>query len=263
MSGTISTPAQMTQLAQEQATKLRVARRALAPVIGQGFVGSVPGHRVTRGASLSVRPNQHLQPLQMSRHFFLHREQVDDSPTLNTLITFAAADIAQAEDAVILLGAEAEPFLQKLNIKLIDPDGLRAQHGLFRPEQPKVAEPILKSVLEGIKTLRGRGQGGDYYVIVSPDLFEEAHTNRHTPLDAPIYQIQPLLAANGFLFSEVAPAKTGVIFSLARNTISLAVPMDTFVDTSLPNDPEGRPRYAVAEQICLVIDDPEAKAELK
>jgi hypothetical protein len=262
IAGSTSSADQMTQLAQEQAAKLRVARRALAPVIGQGFVDSVPGHRVTRGASLSVRPNQHLQPLQMSRHFFLHREQADDSPTLNALITFAAADIAQAEDAVILLGAEAEPYLQKLNIKLIDPEELRAQQGLFRPEQPKVGKPILESVLEGIRTLQERGQSGDYYVIVSPDLFEEAHTNRHTPLDAPIYQIQPLLAADGFLFSEAAPAKTGVIFSLARNTISLAVPMDTFVDTSLPNDPEGRPRYAVGEQICLVIDDPEARAEL-
>jgi hypothetical protein len=263
MSSSSPTPDQMTTLAQEQAGKLRVARRALSPVIGQGFVPSVPGHRVTKGSSLSVRPNQNLQPLQMSRRFFLHREQVGDSLTLNALISFAAADIAQAEDAVILLGAEAEPLLQRLHIDLADPEELRAQQGLFHHQQPQVERPILESVLGGIKTLRERGQSGDYYVIVSPELFEQAHTNRHAPFDAPIYQIQPLLASDGFLYSEAAPAKTGVIFSLARNTISLAVPMDTFVDTSVPNDSEGRPRFAVAEQICLVIDDPDARAELK
>lgn len=263
MSGSTLTPDQMTALAQSQASKLRVARQALPPIIGQGFVGSVPGHRVTKGRNLCVRPNQQLQPLQMSRHFFLHKEQSADDSTLNALITFAAADIAQAEDAVILLGPEAGPVLEKLNIDLTDPEDLREQPSLFHYKQPKVAKPILESVLEGIKTLRERGQSGDYYVIVSSDLFEEAHINRHAPLDAPIYQIQPLLASSGFLFSEVVPEKTGVIFSLARNTISLAVPMDTFIDTSLPNDSEGRPRFAVSEQIRLVIDDPEARAELK
>jgi hypothetical protein len=204
-----------------------------------------------------------LQPLQISRHFFLHKEQAADSLAVNALISFAAADIAQAEDAVILLGAEAAPLLERLHIDLNDPEELRAQQGLFHHQQAQVARPILESVLEGIKTLRERGQSGDCYVVVSPELFEEAHTNRHAPFDAPIYQIQPLLASDGFLYSEAAPARTGVIFSLARNTISLAVPMDTFVDTSLPNDSEGRPRFAVAEQIRLVIDDPEARAELR
>lgn len=263
MSGSLPTADQMTALAQAQANTLRVARRAIPPIVGQGFSDSVPGHRVTKGSNLSVRPNQHLQPLQISRRFFLHREQSADSLTINALISFAAADIAQAEDAVILLGRDAEPLLQKLDIELIDPAALHAQEGLCKHHQQKVAKPILESVLEGIKTLREQGQSGDYYVIVSPDLFEEAHTNRHTPLDAPIYQIQPLLAANGFLYSEALSEKVGVIFSLARNTISLAVPMDTFVDTSLPNDSEGRPRFAVTEQIRLVIDDPDARVELK
>jgi uncharacterized linocin/CFP29 family protein len=263
MNSSSTTTDQMTALAPEQANKLRVARRALSPIIGQGFVESVPGHRVTKDRALSVRPNQHLQPLQMSRHFFLHKEQAADSLTLSALITFAAADIAQAEDAVILLGAGAEPLLRRLNIDLTDPEELRAQQGLLDHQQRKVEKPILESILDGIKTLRERGQSGEYYVIVSPDMFEQAHINRHTPLDAPIYQIQPLLASGGFLFSEAAPEKTGVIFSLARNTISLAVPMDIFVDTSLPNDSEGRPRFAVAEQIRLIIDDPEARVELR
>lgn len=263
MSNSSLTQAQMTAVAQGQAAKLRVARKVLQPVIGQGYADSIPGHVVLKGATMSVRPNQHLQPLQMSRRFFLHREQVNDSATANSLIRFAAADIAQAEDAVILLGAEAGPLLRKLHIKLDNAEELKVQEGLFKAKQAAVAQPILNSIVEGIKTLRERGQAGDYYVIVSPDLYEEAHINRVTPLDAPIYQIQPLLASQGFLFSEAAPHKTGVIFSLARDTISLVVPMDTFVDTSLPSDEEGRPRFAVAEQVRLVIDDPDARAELK
>ena len=263
MRGSSLTQTQMTAVARDQAARLHVARKVLQPVIGQGYVDSIPGRRVLKGATMSVRPNQHLQPLQMSRQFFLHKEQADDSVTANSLIRFAAADIAQAEDAVILLGAEAGPLLEKLHIKLDNPDELAAQEGLFKANQPQVGQPILNGILDGITTLRERGQAGDYYVIVSPDLFQEAHINRVTPLGAPVHQFQPLLASQGFLFSEAAPRKTGVIFSLARDTISFAVPMDTFVDTSLPNGEDGRPRFAVAEQMRLVIDDPDARAELK
>jgi hypothetical protein len=263
MSGTGLTPDQMNTIARDQATKVRVLRKVLQPAIGQGYVDSVPGHRVIKGPSLTLRPNQHLQPLQMARHFSLHKEQINDESALNTLISFAAADIAQAEDAVVLLGSRAGPFLDKLDVRVENPHELAEQEGFLLDEDKKVAQPILNSILDGIKTLRERGQSGDYYVVVSPDLYEEAYKDRKTPLDAPIYQIQPLLASQGFHFSEALPPKTGVIFSLARNTIILSVPMDTFVDLSLPNDSQGRPRLAVAQQIRLVINDSEARAELR
>lgn len=253
---------QMNTLARDYATKLRVARQALPTVIGQGYVDSVPGHRVLRGSTMSVQPNQHLQPLQISRHFSLHSEQSNDPGAMQTLIAFAAADIAQAEDAVILLGSKAGAFLDKLHIKH-QPAEVEKQEGLFHSDQKKVSQPILDSILDGIKQLREKAQSGDYYVIVSPDLYEEAYKNRQTAMDAPIYQIQPLLANQGFLFSEAAPSKSGVIFSLARGTIRLSIPMDTYVDTSLPDDDEGRPRFRVAEQLRLVIDDPDARVPLK
>jgi hypothetical protein len=72
MSGFSETQEQMNAVAQTQATKLRVARKVIQPVIGSGYVDSVPGHRVIGGETLTVRPNQHLRPLQMSRHFSLH-----------------------------------------------------------------------------------------------------------------------------------------------------------------------------------------------
>jgi uncharacterized linocin/CFP29 family protein len=251
-----------TTLAQTQASGLRVVRQALQPVIGQGYTASVPGHRISRQSTLSVKPNQNLQPLQISRHFLLYKEQANDTATLNALIAFAAADIAQAEDAVLLLGAEAGPSLARLQVE-VDQDELKRQVGLLEKGSPAVGKPILDSILEGIKTLRARAQGGDYYVIVSPDLYEEAYKNRKTTVDAPVYQIQPLLANQGFLCSGEVPPKSGVILSLARNSISLSVPMDTYVDTSLPNDNQGRTKFAVAEQFRLVIDDPEARVQLE
>jgi len=198
----------------------------------------------------------------MSRHFLLLREQCNDEEALQTLALFAAADVAQAEDAVVLLGAEAGPFLKKLEIELDQPSELEKQEGLFEKQQKEVVKPVLDSILEGIETLQKRGQFGDYYAIVSPALYREAYTNQKTPMDAPIYQIQPLLAKDGFLFSEAAEGKRGVIFSLARGTINLAVPMDTYVER-LTDDDKGQPRFRVAEQMRLVVDDPGAREALK
>jgi hypothetical protein len=137
---------QMNTLAQDCATKLRVARQPLPTVPGQSYVDSVPGHRVLRGPTLSVQPNQHLQPLQISRHFSLLKEQNSDSGAVQTLIAVAAADIAQAEDAVILLGSQAGPFLEKLHVKHQRGE-LERQEGLFHSNQKEVGQSILDSIL--------------------------------------------------------------------------------------------------------------------
>src|SRR5580704_7481283 len=55
MSGTGLTPDQMNTIARDQATKVRVLRKVLQPAIGQGYVDSVPGHRVIKGPSLTLR----------------------------------------------------------------------------------------------------------------------------------------------------------------------------------------------------------------
>ena len=249
-------------LASQQATLLRVARQALVPTVGQGYVNSVAGHQVSRGGQLSIKPNQSLQPIEISRHFFLYREQTADSDTLTKLIAFAAADIAQAEDAIILLGSAGRPQLKSLQITLDDPEALQSQPALFDENQADIQEgAILNSILGGIKILQKNGNSGDYYAIVSPELYEEAYKNTDTTTDAPIYQIQPLL--KGFLFSEAAEGRKGVIFSLARQTVSLSVPMDLYLDTSLPNDSGGRPQFRLAQQFRLIIDDPDARAPLK
>jgi len=247
--------------AQNQAAKLRIVRQALVPTIGQGYVNNVAAHHVSRGAELSVKPNQALQPIQISRHFFVHKEQTTDTATLTKLVNFAAADMAQAEDSVILLGAEARSQLTRLQVTLDNPDELQFQAGLFEKEQAPIKGDILNSILDGIKTLQRRGHAGDYYAIVSPELYEEAYKNKTTAMDAPIYQIQPLL--KGFLFSEAAEGKRGVLFSLARDMISLSVPVDLYLDTSLSNDSGGRSRFRLAQQFRLVVDDPDARTPLR
>jgi Encapsulating protein for peroxidase len=282
---------EMTGLARAQADKLRVVRRAIKPVIGHAYVDSVLGHKTNPAKEMSIRPNQHLQPLQISRHFMLYREQSSDFETLKSLITRCAADLALAEDAVILLGNRKEtiPLLDKLYITY-DPNELKGLKGLWQGKDVDKDRSILDSILHARKTLQGKSQYGEYYVIVSPELYQEAYKPRATPTDAPIYQILPLLAKDGFLYSDALeskensdaleskensdavepkensdalnPKRRGVMFSLAQGTISLSVPMDIWVDSSLPNDQEGRPRYKVGEQFRLVIDDTRARVDL-
>ena len=257
---------EMTILARAQADKLRVMRRALKPIIGHDYVDNVSGHKVTAGKAplweMSIRPNQHLQPLQISRYFVLQREQFSDFEVQKALITRAAADIAQAEDAVILLGRRAAPLLRDRLHVIFDEDELQKQEGLWRPAE--VDRPILETILAARKALQDKGQYSEYYVVVSSDLYQEAYTplGGRGAADAPIYQIWPVLAKDGFLYSDALGEKSGVMFSLARGTISLSVPMDIWVDPSLSNDSEGRPRYRLSEQFRLVIDDPDARIVL-
>jgi hypothetical protein len=253
----------LTTLAQNQAAPLQLLRQALNPTPTNTYVDSVLGHRVEKGHCLSVRPNQHLQPILLARRICLFKEQWNDSSALEKLVQFGAADLANASEAIIMLGSKAERFLKRLNIDLDRPSELEEQEGLFADEQ-EVTKPILDSTLEAIQTMfnNGQGQSQSFIVAVSPDLYREAYTNKHSPMDAPIYQIQPLLADKGFLFSEALGTKRGVIFSLARGSISLNIPLDISVER-LTDDDRGQPRFRVVEQMRLVIDDPDARATLK
>ena len=146
---------EMTALPRAHADKLRVMRRAIKPVIGHDYVDNVSGHKVTPGNAplweMSIRPNQHLQPLQISRYFVLQREQSSDFEVQSGLIRRAAADIAQAEDAVILLGANATRLLADLHVTF-DREELRNQEGLW--QQADVGRPILETILAARKALQ-------------------------------------------------------------------------------------------------------------
>ena len=97
------------------------------------------------------------------------------------------------------------------------------------------------------------GYNGEYRVIVSPYRYSQAY-RRRAGRSALIHEIQALLPNNGFLSSSILRGNQGVIFSLARGTVRLSVPVDTYVDTSIPNDDQGRQRFRVAQH--LMLDDP-------
>jgi uncharacterized linocin/CFP29 family protein len=292
----VLTPDQMNAIAQAQAAKLRVVRRALPPVIGHGYVDIVRAHQLSgatgatggtgatgatgatggtgatgaTGATggtgagqpppMSVSPYQPQRPIQMSRSFYLHREQSGDDDILKALITQAAADIAQAEDAVILIGPGAASLLQNITY---DPNDLTLQDRLLpKDAQDLLTDQLLDSIIDGRRMLQANGYYGEYYVIVSPTLYSEAYRRPGYGLPAPIDEIHALLASNGFLYSNAIGGRKGVIFSLARGTIRLLVPIDTYVDTAIPNDDQGRQRFRVAQQFRLVIDDQNALVAL-
>src|SRR5262249_58215755 len=103
---------------------------------------------------------------------------------------------------------------------------------------------------------------GDQGPTVCHALYLGAYTRRQVPGDEPISEIKARLRENGFLYSEAAEGKRAVVFSLARNAINLAVPMDAYVER-VPDDAEGKARFKVCQQFRLVVDDPAAREALK
>jgi uncharacterized linocin/CFP29 family protein len=242
----------------DEATKIRTARRVLT-LFGSsdGYVDNVVGHEVTSGSPLSIRPGQTLVPVELSVDFQLSPEQFDDEQTAIALVTRASYILALAEDAVILQGVRANETLKKFNVS---ERNLNLQAGLFQPNQGQVQSLILDSILEGIKQLRTNNHHGEYCVIVSPDLYKNAFAPRHNTLDAPIYEIRPLLREGGFLYSQAAPENTGVIFSLGGHTIDLTVPVDAMVE--LTDEEKGLAFLRVVEQFRLRVNDASAAAPL-
>ena len=169
--------------------------------------------------------------------------------------------MATAEDAVILLGAHAKDFIQNLGVKA-DGEKLEAQTELL-PKGTKALvsdRSILDSIVQGIADLEYNGRIGRYAAVVSLDLYQEAMKPRTNALDAPIYEIRPLLIEGGFRHSQVLPKRTGVIFSLGGDGLKIAVP----VDTSVEFVEEKKDVYLqVVEQIRLVVDVPEAVVALR
>lgn len=222
-----------------------VARQLLHIVHQQmAYASTVPNHRIAPGKPLHIPPSDPLAPIKLSSTFLLNPEQFDDEGVALALATQLAYEVAGGEDAVILHGKNAGPFLKGLDVV-----GLEAQEGLFEKDPPQVKQPILDSINDGIKKLLANKRYGPYGVIVSLDLYREAFAFRQSTLDAPIYQISPLLKENGFLPSPAAPGKTGVILNLGGGGIDLAVPYDVHLE--LDQEVGGNVILRVIEQFRL------------
>src|SRR5262245_61505388 len=203
--------AMINQLIHDEGAHLRKARRdegQKMPAVNSGrifslfgpqdgdFLGTVKGYTVEEvqiknggGKRLSIPAGQDLVPAKIWVNFQLSQEQYDDDNMLAALATKAAYKLALAEDYVILLGSQAGSFLDDLDVSY---ENLGTQPALFR-DRRVVSKPILESIVEGIERLRGKNHHGEYCAIVSPDLNREAFAPRQSTLDAPIYEIRPLL----------------------------------------------------------------------
>jgi uncharacterized linocin/CFP29 family protein len=257
----------VSNLVHDAASETRVVRPLLKLYGKQGaYTTNIVGHPIRgsqqdNGSSLSIPINQFLTPVILSCDITLQQEQFSDEDALNILAVEAAYRVAAAEDAVILLGKDAYGFIKKLGVKA-DRDQLGTQTGLLPTKAPslKNERSILDSIVAGIADLEKAGRIGRYAAVVSLELYQEAMKPRTNAMDAPIYEIRPLLIEGGFRHSEVLTGRTGVIFSLNGDGVKIAVPVDTSVEFV---EEKKDVFLQVVEQIRLVVDVPEAVAALR
>jgi uncharacterized linocin/CFP29 family protein len=250
----------LNQLIWKTSADARMMRPLLKLYGKQGLTTNIIGHQVNSGPPLTVSTTQNLSPTTLSCDFKLDQTQYSDEDALHSAVAEAAYRVAAAEDAVILLGKDAEDFLGALGVTATN---LSLQVGLL-PSSQTVEQGILDSIIQGITDLGTKAKNRrlrNYVAVVSLDLYAEAFRNQETPSDAPIYEIRPLLMQDGFQYSQALPPKTGLLFSASGDPIKIAVPMDATVEA----DPElsGSVTLRVTQQIRLVVDVPEAVVALK
>jgi len=253
----------------DAAGEVRVVRPLLKLYGKQGaYTTNIVGHPIRgnhhdkdKGSPLSIPTNQFLTPVILSCDITLQQEQFTDVDALNILAVEAAYRVAVAEDAVVLLGKGARDFIDKLGVKA-DAEQLAAQTGLLPSNTLplKADRSILDSIVGGIADLEKAGRVGRYAVVVSLDLYQEAMKPRTNAMDAPIYEIRPLLVDGGFRHSQVLTGRTGVILSLNGDGVKISVPVDTSVEFV---EEKKDVFLQVVEQIRLVVDVAEAVAALR
>jgi uncharacterized linocin/CFP29 family protein len=181
--------------------------------------------------------------------------------------------VAQAEDAVILRGADAKTFLDTLNVQA-DEEQLSRQPRLL-PETAQdvnwqqsrqssntpLQNYITESILHGIRKLQKNGRYSKYAAIVGLELYEESMRPRGgRAFSAEIYEIRVLLGENHFLHCPALEPRQGVIFSLVGDGIKIAVPVDARVELV---EEKKDVTLQVVEQIRLLVDVPAAMVALQ
>src|SRR5262245_4254647 len=129
------------QLVHDASKEMRLIRPLLKLYGKQGdYAERLPGHRLNEVDSTNLRPlsinsYQNVRPVKISCEFKLSQEQFYDEDAVHTLAIEAAYRVAQAKDAVILRGANAnaDQFLDKLSVTV---DDLTAAQGLLQTAQP-------------------------------------------------------------------------------------------------------------------------------
>lgn len=246
----------------DEVSNNRRARKVVPPVplsVDQPqYVEGVTGLQVEDADILQMRTPQTLSPVTLSSYFLLKPQQFGDEEAALHLATQAAYRVAYAEDATVLYGHDAREELERMHVRA---EGLDDQRGLAGEGHVIEKDSILDCILEGITVLQARNRFGDYCAIVAPDLYMQAYQPLYTPLDAPIYQIQPLLRQGGFVSSPASRSRTGIIFSLGGSAVDLAVAYDAHVEYD--HEERGQAILRVAEQVCLRVNDPASVASFQ
>ncbi len=215
--------------------------------------------------------NSKLPPIKISSRFVVAQQQFSDESLAVRLAVRCASDLAYAEDDIILNGNLAE--LAANNVK-DESDTLEDQEGLFEaaltaaavaaalpPPVPPTPTPlapgasVVTSVFVALEALQRRNHRGPYCVIVSPDLHREAMMPSGTGSSALIDPVLPQLRPRGFRWSQAAPRRTGVVFSLGGGALDMPILWDAHVECRRV---EGDATFVVVQQFRLRINDPGA-----
>lgn len=234
-------------------------------------MGNVTGHKLSRvegNQPLSIDSHQPARPVKISCEFRLSQEQFYDDDAVHTQAVEAAYRVAQAEDAVLLLGTGAGTFLKTLHVTV---EHLEDQIGLFQISQPPPQDLppapasderlVLDHIVQGMRELKQNGRYNKYAAIVGLGLYEQAMRPRgRRTFSAEVYEIRLLLVENGFVYCPAAPDRQGIIFSLSGDGIKVAVPVDTRVEFV---EEKRDVTLRVVEQIRLLVDVPKAVVGLR
>jgi hypothetical protein len=212
--------------------------RPLIPPEGPGgsaYVKTVPDTTVVADPpGVRILPAATLAPIRLSVPFIVYPEQFDDLASIAGVAIRAGSDLAAAEDAILLYGANAPVVLAGLvppiPFSATDDSGtLAGQRGLaVDPPPGPIARPVDDSIRAAITALRVNMHRGPFCVVLSPDLHEQANTpiggtavTRITPILPQLQKVQ---------FSPVLPPRTGVVFSVGGGAIDLVTPWDVHVE---------------------------------
>jgi len=167
---------------------------------------------------------------EVSSDFIVRFDQRGDLGIARILVTQAPRELGLGAEFLIPYADKAENEVKNrgiaTNVRFGNLYQLDASSRLVKQIKPKVPveQPILDSIVQAIATAQGDGQFGPYFVVVGRTLYQQAYAPRGGAFDAPIYEIRPLLAENGFHVSNALPPDQGVLVSRGGASIFLACP---------------------------------------
>ena len=147
--------ADLNTLVKETSKEIRVSRPMFKPW-GQpnGFTGTVQAHKVSAGPPLFVDSNQALTPVELACEFqtlcrAIYRRRDDPHAGRRGRIP-GRSGRGRGTPA----GSAAAEFLKNLGVQ---ERNLQSQSGLFQEQTGQVKQPILDSIIQGIKGLQKKG----------------------------------------------------------------------------------------------------------